>query len=154
MEFDFINSRKWWLVGGIFLIIAMVIGMRLPTWVFKWQISKMDLDKVERVEYIEYEGNAFSSPIRIKKALSIENKTILDSLIEGIYDIDRKKNNIQYCNKILFFYHSNGEIYNAYVEGDLLGFNYGDKWLRVEKLDYIIEDMNLVETLKINEDNI
>lgn len=151
----FLKLRKWWVVGGLFLIIVLVIGMLLPTWLFKWQISRMELDKVERVEYIEYEGNAFSSPIKIKKALSIEkNRTILDNLIEGINVIDRKKNDSQLCNKILFFYHSNGEIFNAYVEEDLLGFNYGDKWLRVEKLNYIIEDMNLVESMRIKEDNI
>ncbi len=152
---NFVKSRKWWIVGGVFLIIALVIGMLLPNWILKWQINKMELDKVERVEYIEYEGNAFSSPIKIKKDLSLEkNKIILDNLIKGINEIDRKKYESQQCNKILFFYHSNGEIFNAYVEEDLLGFNYGDKWLRVEKLNYIIEDMNLVESIRIKEENI
>ena len=115
----------------------------------------MELNKVERIEYVEYEGIAFSSPIKIKKVLLIENnKTILDDLIEEIHLMDRKKNPIQKCNKILFFYHGNGKVFNAYVENDLLGFNYGDQWLRVDQLDHIIEDMNLVEPLKIKSDSI
>ena len=35
-----------------------------------------------------------------------------------------------------------------------MGFNYGDQWLRVDQLDHIIEDMNLVEPLKIKSDSI
>ena len=152
---DFAKQKKWWMVGVIVFILILVVGLLFPKWVFKWQIGKMELNKVERVEYIEYEGTAFSSPIKIKKVLSIENnKTILDDLIEEIYLMDRKKNSIQQCNKILFFYHSNGKIFNAYIENDLLGFNYGNQWLRVEQLNHIIEDMHLVEPLKIKSDSI
>ena len=39
----------------------------MPRWMFKLQINKMELDKVERVEYVEYEGDPFCSAIKIKK---------------------------------------------------------------------------------------
>ena len=100
---DFAKQKKWWMIGVIVFILMLAVGLLFPKWAFKWQIGKMELNKVERIEYVEYEGIAFSSPIKIKKVLLIENnKTILDDLIEDIHLMDRKKNIIQICNKILF----------------------------------------------------
>lgn len=151
---EFVKQKKSWLIAGLVILLILMAVFFLPNWILKGQIKKMQLSEIERVEYVEYTDAAFSSPIKIKKVLSTgKDKTILDNLIEEIDLVKREKSHPPQGNKVLFFYHSNGEIFNAYVEDNLLGFHYGNYWLQVERLNLIIEDMYIVEPLKIKSDS-
>ena len=54
--------------------------------------------------------------------------------------------------KVMFFYYDNGEVLNAYIKEDCLGFNYGKKWVRVKGLGNFINSMNPLDRIKFIND--
>ena len=76
---------------------------------------------------------------RIREELTLSNRVRVDS---------------QPSNRMLFFYHGDGRILNAYVQGNLLGFDYGRSWIRVQELGGIIDDLKFVELIGVKEDSL
>ncbi len=149
---DFFRLRKWQIIGSIILLI-LVGGIFLPRWMFKLQINKMELDKVERVEYVEYEGDPFCSAIKIKKVANRgDNGSTIENFIGKISTVNKQEEARSNSKKVMFFYYDNGEVLNAYIKEDCLGFNYGKKWLRVKGLGNFINSMNPLDRIKFIND--
>lgn len=151
---DYFKGRKWWLIGGS-IILIILLGVMISYLIFHIQIKDYDLDGVERIEYIEYEGVPFSSSIKLKKALSLkEDASIMDRIKKELKLSNSTSGSIEQSSRMLFFYHRDGSILNAYVQEELLGFDYGSKWIRISGLDSIINNLEVVELIQVKEGNI
>lgn len=148
----FIEHRKWWIICCLALSILLV-SVFIPRWLFKFHIGKMGLEKVERIEYVEYEGDPFCSSIKIKKVASRgDNRNTINDFLDKISRVNKKERAMNNSNKVLFFYYDNGKILNAYIKDNYLGFNYGKTWLEIKELENTIDSMNFVELLKFKND--
>lgn len=148
---EVLREKKWWIFGALLLSIVLMVAL-VSYFSFYLGIHGFDFEGVERIEYIEYEGEPFSSAIRLKKELFLKEDPSIIQRIQGELTLsNREKVQSQSCNRMLFFYHRDGSILNAYVQGDLLGFDYGSSWIRIQELSTIIDDLTLVERIKVKE---
>ncbi len=147
------RRKKWLLLAALVLFIVLAI---LASYLnFYLRIRGFDLEAVERIEYIEYQGEPFSSGIKLKKGISLEeDPSIIGRIREELTLSNRVRVDSQPSNRMLFFYHGDGRILNAYVQGDLLGFDYGRSWIRVQELGGIIDDLKFVELIGVKEDSL
>lgn len=127
----------------IFLCIILLFSFAVfvPFMVQQNRFNKLGIEekKVLYAEIIVYGGKAFDSNI-------LAGKVINDSEIIDIINsqLSMKKiclYNPKVTSTVLFIYFEDGSTLNCFVNGDRVGFNYGEVWIKIDNFSDIIKEI-------------
>lgn len=147
-----LTTKKKIKISGYIIGILFIILFLIPFIRIQLHITGLRLINIDKIEYVQYEGDAFESNIISKKKLSYDidqekMRELLKNINNGTIHIyihsDRS-------SQMLFFYLKDGRIINAFIDKDRLGFDYGKSWIKVKDLGKILEVMSDEATIVVS----
>jgi len=150
------KKKKSWI--NVLILLVVVISILLGGYFFSKRLStlntmeELQLNKANKIIYVKYEGEPLSSDIIHQKYYDKEeHPTLFNEMISSIEEgqIPLLKNDIV-TSEMLFFYVGD-KVTNATVDGEYLGFQYGEYPLKIEGLKDKINSMQEYESTVIEE---
>ena len=144
--------NKYIVIAFVFAIILVAISIHMiPRLYTQKKLSDLRLEDVLKIVYVEYEGKPLSSPVKSKKYCILDEddqlvRTFLKLYKDGDINVAEPA---EESSSMLFFYLEDGAVVNAYVAGDVLGFQYGKYWIKVDGVDSIISSMETLEHMSV-----
>ncbi len=146
---DKIKGARWKLIlAAIALLAAGVIFHPMIT--SRMAFNSLDIENTIKITYVKYAGEAFVSSIEEQKVLEDENKVrdFAEAISKGKmpYGINGEPG-----SRVVFFHMENGDRISAFIDGDNLGFNYGDLWVETGDLSDRFDIMENQDLVKIKD---
>ncbi|WP_290771701.1 hypothetical protein [Anaerofustis sp.] len=140
----------------IFIIIGIILILTL---LFTPKIAKINMlnsveenkianKKIVKIEYIKYEKEPFRSVIKEKKEIKGNNNSVTNI----IRDLSSYKTQIlgnkESTNEILYVHFKDGSKLMSYIDGNKLGVDNGNIWLKDINIEKIKSEMKQVKLIK------
>lgn len=132
--------------------LLIILSVVMPFIKVKSGITDLSLKEINKIIYAKYEVEPLASDIQIlKEADSQQNKEIdefknmMDNGKVKIYPSEVS------TSEMIFIYLEDGRVVNAYVNNDMLGFNYGKYWITLDGVQSWIDNMEIRDKIKVKD---
>lgn len=147
---EIIKNKKR-LALGIVVACIIISFWLVPSIITRVGLSKLKVEDVSKIVYVQYEDMPLSSEVKSKRVITVaDNKAGVQDFLKLFQDSDvilRQSN--KKTSDMIFLYFVDDSVVNAYVVGDILGFQYGKYWVDMKDIDGFIMQMIPLENIEV-----
>ncbi|MFZ7131623.1 MAG: hypothetical protein ACOWWR_04635 [Eubacteriales bacterium] len=148
---EIILSRKGKVVL-VFVLLGIALLIVMPFIKNSIGIANLSIHHVEKIVYVKYEGEPFSSKVQVLKEYDHKNKDEIekfeDMIEQGRVKFYPEKKS---TSEMFFLYLEDGRVENAFIVDNMVGFAYGEYWISLQDIHQWIEKMDPRDNIKIED---